>query len=147
MVPDLSEKSFVKSVFGDLVQPFQIGAFSLRGCARVTDGARAMETPEAPVPRLLGAGHVTFTVDQGADTERYQGITELISDTVTNCARNYFCRSEQLYIAAALAARPGTGAGGGVGHSAPAAGRWQRRKPGLASSRDFVEHRDDRRDT
>jgi molecular chaperone Hsp33 len=84
----------------------------LRGYARVTDGARAMATPEAPVPRLLGAGHMAFTVDQGADTERYQGITELTGDTVSDCARNYFRRSEQLDTAVALAARPGNGAGG-----------------------------------
>ena len=84
----------------------------LRGYARVADGARVMETPQAPVPRLLGAGHMAFTVDQGADTERYQGITELTGDTVADCARNYFRRSEQLDTAVALAAWPGTGAGG-----------------------------------
>src|SRR5579862_5509004 len=31
----------------------------------------------APVPRLLGRGHLAFTVDQGAASERYQGIVEL----------------------------------------------------------------------
>ena len=84
----------------------------LRGYARVTDSAREMETAAAPVPRLLGAGHMAFTVDQGVDTERYQGITELTGDTITDCARNYFRRSEQLDTAVALAARPGNGAGG-----------------------------------
>ena len=84
----------------------------LRGYARVTDGTRVMETTGTPVRHLLGAGHMAFTVDQGADTERYQGITELTGDTVTDCARNYFRRSEQLDTAVALAARPGTGAGG-----------------------------------
>jgi molecular chaperone Hsp33 len=89
----------------------------LRGYARVADGAldavtETPETPEAPVPRLLGAGHMAFTVDQGADTERYQGITELTGATVTDCARNYFRRSEQMDTAIALAARPGDGAAG-----------------------------------
>ena len=84
----------------------------VRGYARVEKGAwdAAMETPEAPVPRLLGAGHMAFTVDQGADTERTQGITELTGATVTDCALNYFRRSEQLDTAIALAARPANGA-------------------------------------
>ncbi len=84
----------------------------LRGYARVDEDGQAMESKDAPVPRLLGTGHMAFTVDQGTDTERYQGITELTGDTVSDCARNYFRRSEQLDTAIALAARPGTGAGG-----------------------------------
>src|SRR5437899_3809870 len=30
------------------------------------------------VPELIGKGYIAFTVDQGEDTERYQGIVELI---------------------------------------------------------------------
>lgn len=30
-----------------------------------------------PVPRLIGAGQMLFTVDQGPNTERYQGVTPL----------------------------------------------------------------------
>ena len=78
----------------------------LRGYARVDEDGQAMESKDAPVPRLLGTGHMAFTVDQGTDTERYQGITELTGDTVSDCARNYFRRSEQLDTAIALAARP-----------------------------------------
>jgi molecular chaperone Hsp33 len=86
----------------------------LRGYARVEEGARAKakEAGGAPVPGLLGTGHMAFTVDQGADTERYQGITELTGDTLADCARNYFRRSEQLDTAIALAARPANGGGG-----------------------------------
>src|SRR3954471_17565597 len=36
----------------------------------------------SPVPRLLGRGHLAFTVDQGPDTERYQGIVELSGGTL-----------------------------------------------------------------
>ena len=84
----------------------------LRGYARVEEGGRAMGSDGDPVPHLLGAGHMAFTVDQGADTERYQGITELTGATVSDCARNYFRRSEQLDTAIALAARPGSGLDG-----------------------------------
>ena len=83
----------------------------LRGYARV-DAERLANTDPAtaasgPVPRLLGAGHMAFTVDQGPDTERYQGITELTGSTLTDCAHNYFRRSEQLETAFTLFAEAG----------------------------------------
>ncbi len=63
---------------------------------------------EAPVPRLLGAGHLAFTVDQGSDTDRYQGIVELIGATLADCVHHYFRQSEQLQAAVRLACgRPG----------------------------------------
>ena len=58
--------------------------------------------PEAPVPKLIGAGHMAFTVDQGPDTERYQGITSLEGSTLTDCAHTYFRQSEQLDTAITL---------------------------------------------
>jgi molecular chaperone Hsp33 len=58
---------------------------------------------EAPVPRLLGAGYLAFTVDQGPDTERYQGIVELIGATLADCAHHYFRQSEQLQAGIRLA--------------------------------------------
>lgn len=65
----------------------------------------------APVPMLLGAGHLAFTVDQGEHTERYQGIVELIGGTLAACAHHYFRQSEQLDAAITLAAGP-VGEGG-----------------------------------
>ncbi len=58
----------------------------------------------APAPMLLGAGYLAFTVDQGEHTERYQGIVELIGDTLAACAHHYFRQSEQLDAAIYLAA-------------------------------------------
>lgn len=95
----------------------------LRGYARF-DAARLKDiemTTHSPVPRLLGAGHMAFTVDQGPDTERYQGITELTGATLADCAHNYFRRSEQLETAFMLFAEAradgsgvATGARGGA---------------------------------
>ncbi|MDH3235815.1 MAG: Hsp33 family molecular chaperone [Alphaproteobacteria bacterium] len=69
---------------------------------------------EAPVPMLLGAGYLAFTVDQGPHTERYQGIVELTGATLAECAHHYFRQSEQLDAAIQLAAgrvgADGTGA-------------------------------------
>lgn len=56
-----------------------------------------------PVPRLLGAGYLAFTVDQGQDTERYQGIVELNGATLSDCIHHYFRQSEQFQAAINLA--------------------------------------------
>jgi molecular chaperone Hsp33 len=48
------------------------------------------------VPRLLGAGHLAFTVDQGEHTDRYQGIVELQGASLADCAHHYFRQSEQV---------------------------------------------------
>lgn len=77
---------------------------SMRGYARF-DAERLQTTgpgPEAPVPKLLGAGHMAFTVDQGPETDRYQGITSLEGSTLTDCAHAYFRQSEQLDTALTL---------------------------------------------
>ena len=50
---------------------------------------------DAPVPHLLGAGYLSFTVDQGEKTDRYQGIVELTGSTLGDCAHNYFRQSGQ----------------------------------------------------
>ena len=51
----------------------------LRGYAQFdADAVAGIDTSKTPsIPRLQGAGHIAFTVDQGADTERYQGIVAL----------------------------------------------------------------------
>jgi molecular chaperone Hsp33 len=56
------------------------------------------------VPKLLGAGYLAFTVDQGLHTERYQGIVELTGGTLADCVHHYFRQSEQLDAAIKVAA-------------------------------------------
>lgn len=50
----------------------------------------------APAPALLGRGHIAFTVDQGSNTDRYQGIVELYGKTLADCVQHYFRQSEQI---------------------------------------------------
>ena len=50
---------------------------------------------DAPVPHLLGGGYLSFTVDQGKKTDRYQGIVELMGPSLGDCAHNYFRQSGQ----------------------------------------------------
>lgn len=80
----------------------------LRGYARFDADkvAEAVQLKGAPVPRLLGAGHLAFTVDQGQDMERYQGIAALEGPTLAECAQNYFRTSEQLETAIFMSAHP-----------------------------------------
>lgn len=49
-----------------------------------------------PAPHLLGEGHLAFTVDQGPDTQLYQGIVDLQGKSLTECALRYFKQSEQI---------------------------------------------------
>jgi molecular chaperone Hsp33 len=59
---------------------------------------------ESPsVPDLLGKGYIAFTVDQGEDTERYQGIVSITGATLAECAQHYFRQSEQLQAGLKLA--------------------------------------------
>ena len=61
-------------------------------------------------PHLLGAGHLAFTVDQGPDPERYQGIVELGGGSLAESIHNYFRHSEQLDSALKVAVAPGRAA-------------------------------------
>ncbi|MFD2206664.1 Hsp33 family molecular chaperone HslO [Kiloniella antarctica] len=45
---------------------------------------------------LTGKGYIAFTVDQGADMERYQGIVELEGESLSECMQKYFKQSEQI---------------------------------------------------
>ena len=77
---------------------------AVRGYAQYDEEKLAKAVAAAPgaagigdsVPRLLGAGYLAFTVDQGEHTERYQGIVELQGATLAECAHHYFRQSEQV---------------------------------------------------
>ncbi len=78
----------------------------MRGYARF-DADRLAASDAArggPLPGLLGAGLLSFTVDQGPDTDRYQGVVPLEGASLAECAQSYFRRSEQLETAILLAA-------------------------------------------
>ena len=57
----------------------------------------------AQIRGLFGQGYLAITVDQGADTERYQGIVELTGRTLAEAAAHYFIQSEQLRTSLKLA--------------------------------------------
>jgi molecular chaperone Hsp33 len=116
---------FTLQIQGDGAIPLLVAdvtsAGDIRGYARYDSekltAAEANDPAIGPVPRYLGTGYLAFTVDQGADTERYQGIVELAGATIEECASLYFQQSEQLDTNFKLIARP---AGNGKGWRAAA---------------------------
>jgi molecular chaperone Hsp33 len=85
-------------------------AGAMRGYAQFDAAAVAALPPDASLPRLLGAGYLAFTVDQGEDTDRYQGIVELTGATLVECVQHYFQQSEQIQASFKLAAANVAGA-------------------------------------
>jgi len=80
----------------------------VRGYARFDADALASLDHSATADILLGQGHLAFTIDQGPDTDRYQGIVALTGQTLADSARLYFQQSEQLDTEVHLASAPGT---------------------------------------
>ncbi|MCF6327042.1 MAG: Hsp33 family molecular chaperone [Devosiaceae bacterium] len=70
----------------------------LRAYARFDkDALEAMEKNDrSNSALLLGKGHLAMTVDQGAHTERYQGIVEIDGSGLEVAAEHYFAQSEQI---------------------------------------------------
>jgi molecular chaperone Hsp33 len=77
-------------------------AGAMRGYAQF-DAARLDAGPATLGPRLLGAGYLALTVDQGEHTERYQGIVELQGSMLAQCVHHYFRQSEQVEAALKVA--------------------------------------------
>ena len=94
---------------------------ALRGYAQFDRAAVAdagNDGPRQQVPRLLGNGHLALTVDQGADTQRYQGIVPLEGATLADCAHTYLRQSAQfdavIKVAAARSGASGDWRAGGL---------------------------------
>ena len=72
---------------------------ALRGYARAEPErlATVLAASEAPSARdLLGDGYLAFSVEQGGDVERHQGIVAIEGDTLAQMALHYFETSEQI---------------------------------------------------
>jgi len=75
---------------------------AMRAYAKMKSDCTGDDIAGNSIPQVIGAGHMAFTVDQGPDMERYQGITELTGASLAECAQNYFRQSEQLETAIAI---------------------------------------------
>ena len=78
----------------------------MRGYAQLA--GRPVAADEQRLSKLIGKGQLAFTIDQGPDTERYQGIVSLTDDSLSAAVDHYFRQSEQLETRIVLAAGLGT---------------------------------------
>lgn len=79
---------------------------AVRGYAQYKSAALADLLGRRPTPsaaELLGGGYLAFTVDQGPETERHQGIVQITGDSLADMALHYFATSEQLRCVIRLA--------------------------------------------
>src|SRR5206468_257445 len=68
--------------------------------------AALLETDSCPdAGPLLGSGYLAFTVDEGGDRERHQGIVAIEGGDLAEMALHYFRTSEQLLCHLHLACR------------------------------------------
>ena len=95
--------SFSLQAKGDGVVPMLLAdcteTGALRGYSRAN--AERLQTlldaePDPSDRALLGGGYLAFTVDQGGDLERHQGIVAIEGDSLAEMALHYFETSEQL---------------------------------------------------
>ena len=91
----------------------------LRAFARFDEEklAAARTAGDATPAALLGKGHLAFTIDQGPDMSRYQGVVALEGQGLEAAAHEYFLRSEQIPTLVRLAV--------GEIMGAEATGRWR----------------------
>ena len=123
----------VRLMVADMTSDGDLRAYAQFDSQRLATVLAASPATVPSVPKLLGAGHLAFTVDQGAHTERYQGIVELVGATLADCVHHYFRQSEQLEAVVKIAAGRTPDAGWRAG------GLMLQRLPPEAGAADEVE--------
>ncbi len=67
--------------------------------AKAIEAAQVLRKTEGeiePTPHWLEQGNLIFTIDQGKNTELYQGVVDLKGKNLEECALRYFKNSEQI---------------------------------------------------
>jgi molecular chaperone Hsp33 len=103
--------TFTTQIQGDgplrlLIADYQTGG-AMRGYAGFDAAAveaRGGRAGGAGNARLFGAGRMAFTVDQGPDSDRYQGMVALEGATLSSNARAYLTRSAEIHADIQVAA-------------------------------------------
>lgn len=108
------EGSFSLQARGDGAVPMLLADCThdgaLRGYVRFDAEKLARVGDQPSAARLLGAGYLAFSVDQGPEMDRYQGIVPLEGATLAEITHAYFRNSEQTETAVRLfAAHTGSG--------------------------------------
>lgn len=90
----------VDLLVADFTTPGKLRGYAHFNAERVAEATASGASSEA----LLGVGHLAMTVDQGDETELYQGIVPLEGGRIADAALEYFRRSEQIPTAIRLGA-------------------------------------------
>ena len=83
----------VDMLVADFSTPGSMRAYARYDAERLAEAEAARRTSPA---ELLGGGILAMTIDQGAHTQRYQGIVQLDGASLEEVARTYFRQSEQI---------------------------------------------------
>ncbi len=83
----------VDMIVVDFDAPDRIRAFARFDRERLEADADAFDADRG---LLLGDGHLAFTIDQGGDLSRYQGVVALAGQGLGEAAHEYFRQSEQI---------------------------------------------------
>lgn len=102
----------VTMLVADYFTPGTVRAYARFDEAEVAAALAANEGAKLSVNGLLGQGQFTMVIDQGPDTEPYQGIVALEGQNISECAETYFKQSEQTASAIKVAVSEVFGAGG-----------------------------------
>jgi len=97
IVTDVTTTGAVRGYAGyseDLIKAMELAA------KRPTDGPYE----GFDLRQMTGKGYLAFTVDQGTHTDRYQGITSLTGQALTDSVSHYFDQSEQIGTSLKVAA-------------------------------------------
>ncbi len=80
---------------GDGPVSMLVADYTAGGALRATASLRDSDIVQTGMA-LLGKGHIVMTIDQGADMERYQGVTPIEGAGLAEAAVAYFDQSEQI---------------------------------------------------
>ena len=99
----------VDMLVADFTTPGSLRAYARFDADRLD---RLTAAGEASPESLLGSGVLALTIDQGEDSQRYQGIVPLDGTSLEEAAKTYFRQSEQIptevRLSVAKLVRPGT---------------------------------------
>ena len=95
----------VSMLLADCTEAGELRGYARADAERLESLLMVTDTPDAAA--MLGSGYLAFTVDQGGDMERQQGIVAITGTSLAEMALHYFDTSEQLQCALRLACEEG----------------------------------------
>lgn len=81
----------IKTLLVDVTSNGALRAYAAYDAKKINDNST-----DEPLQKLTGGGYIAFTVDQGKNEDRYQGIVELNKNSLADCVHDYFRNSEQI---------------------------------------------------